>query len=62
MRSEPMVIQAARLAFFGVLLAAIGLTARAPAAPATVPAVTELVRVLAEGVRGARRVTQPAAG
>jgi len=38
MRSEPMVVQAARLAFFGVLLAAIGLTARAPAAPATVPA------------------------
>jgi N-acetylmuramoyl-L-alanine amidase len=38
MRSEPMVVQAARLAFSGVLLAAIGLTAQAPAAPATVPA------------------------
>ena len=38
MRSEPMVVQAARLAFFGVLLAAIGWAAQASAAPATVQA------------------------
>lgn len=35
MRSEPMVIQAARLAFFGVLVAGIGLAAAALAAPAS---------------------------
>jgi N-acetylmuramoyl-L-alanine amidase len=38
MRSEPMVIQAVRLAFFGALLAGIGLAAGALAAPAPVSA------------------------
>src|SRR5215831_5863792 len=33
MRSQPMVIQAMRLAFFGALIAGIGLAASAPAAP-----------------------------
>ena len=38
MRSEPMVIQAVHLAFFGALIAGIGLAASAPAAPAPVSA------------------------
>jgi N-acetylmuramoyl-L-alanine amidase len=38
MRSKPMVIQAVRLAFFGALIAGIGLAASAPAAPVTVSA------------------------
>jgi N-acetylmuramoyl-L-alanine amidase len=38
MRSEPMVVQAVRLAFFGALIAGIGLAAGARAAPATVSA------------------------
>jgi N-acetylmuramoyl-L-alanine amidase len=35
MRSERMVVQAARLAFFGALIAGVGLSAGAPAAPGT---------------------------
>lgn len=38
MRSKPMVIQAVRLAFFGALIAGIGLAASAPAAPVTISA------------------------
>src|ERR1700758_1655172 len=38
MRSERMVVQAARLAFFGALIAGVGVSAGVPAAPGTGPA------------------------